>query len=401
LKTSTKKIVFPVFVLFLGVGVFMLLQATKAPAEKKDQEKSIPFVSVETVNIAPLQLSAKSQGELTPRYETLLVSQVTGAITDLSPKFVNGGLIKKGERLAQIDPFDYEVRLQQANADLANARASFIQERAQGQVAEAEWASISNAKPSDLGLRKPQQAQALAMVKASEAALSQAKKDLERTEIKAPFDAMVKARDVSLGQFISIGSQLGQLMDISVAEVRLPVSQADFTSLIDKGQQAEVDLHGQSYGQSYTWKAQIVHDEGVIDAESRMSYLIAQIDDPYSLIDNTKPSLPFGTFVTADIKGKTVNAARVPRRLFINNKLPLIKENTLHLADVTQLKQDGKFTIVSNGLETGDLLLISTLDAPVEGMPVEWNDAQIGADLTTKDETEIRTEESSQEGMEQ
>lgn len=382
---NKKKIILPILVLLLGVGLFMILQATKSPADKKDQEKPIPFVSVETINVRPLQLLATSQGEVVPRYETLLVSQVSGAVVNLSPKFVNGGIVKKGELLAQIDPFDYEVRLQQANADLANARASFIQERAQGRVAEAEWASITNSKPSDLGLRKPQQEQALAAVKASEAALTQAKKDLERTEIKAPFDALIKTRSVSLGQFVSIGSQVGQVMDISVAEIRLPVSQADFSSLENEGQKSDVDLHGQSYGQSHTWTAQIVRDEGMIDEQSRMIYLIAQVDDPYGLINDTKPRLPFGTFVTADIKGKVVTATRVPRRLFINNTLPIIKENKLHLTEVTQLKQEGKYTVVSGGIKTGDLLLVSALDAPVNGMDVEWSDETLNTGEITEE----------------
>lgn len=389
MSATKKKIFFPIFVLLIGIGAFVLLQSTKAPAEKKDKKVHVPYVSVEAVTVEPLQLVARSQGEVMSRYETFLASEVSGVIVDITPEFVNGGIIKKGELLAQIDPFDYDVRVQQANANLASARAAFIQERAQGQVAEAEWATISNAKPSELGLRKPQQEQALAAVKASEAALTQAKKDLERTEIRAPFDALVRVRSISPGQFVSIGNPLGQLMDISVAEVRLPVNQGDFAILKNRGELAEVDFYGQSYGKDTMWKGQIVRDEGMIDADSRMTYLVAQVNDPYGLHTN-KPRLPFGTYVTADVKGAIVDGVRIPRRLFVNKKLPLIKDNTLRFADVTQLKQDGKFTIVSGGLETGDLLLISTLDAPVEGMAVTWEEKTkaVAADVDVNDATQ-------------
>ena len=389
MSATKKKIFFPIFVLLIGIGAFVLLQSTKAPAEKKDKKVHVPYVSVEAVTVEPLQLVARSQGEVMSRYETFLASEVSGVIVDITPEFVNGGIIKKGELLAQIDPFDYDVRVQQANANLASARAAFIQERAQGQVAEAEWATISNAKPSELGLRKPQQEQALAAVKASEAALTQAKKDLERTEIRAPFDALVRVRSISPGQFVSIGNPLGQLMDISVAEVRLPVNQGDFAILKNRGELAEVDFYGQSYGKDTMWKGQIVRDEGMIDADSRMTYLVAQVNDPYGLHTN-KPRLPFGTYVTADVKGAIVDGVRIPRRLFVNKKLPLIKDNTLRFADVTQLKQDGKFTIVSGGLETGDLLLISTLDAPVEGMAVTWEEKAkaVAADVDVNDATQ-------------
>lgn len=382
MSATKKKIFFPILVLMMGVGAFVMLQATKAPAEKKDEKVVVPYVAVEEITVEPLQLLAQSQGEVMSRYETFLASEVSGVIVTITPEFVNGGIIKKGELLAQIDPFDYDVRVQQANANLASARAAFIQERAQGQVAEAEWASISNAKPSELGLRKPQQEQALAAVKAAEAELTQAKKDLERTEIRAPFDALVRVRNISPGQFVSVGNALGQLMDISVAEVRLPVNQADFAILKNRGELAEVDFYGQSYGKETVWKGQIVRDEGMIDADSRMTYLVAQVNDPYGLNTN-KPRLPFGTYVTAQIKGGIVDGVRIPRRLFVNQQLPLIKDNTLHLADVTQLKQDGKFTIVSGGLVTGDLLLMSTLDAPVDGMAVTWEEKRkkVAADV--------------------
>lgn len=391
MSVTKKQIFFPVFILIIGCGLFAGLLATKVPAQKKDEKKVSPFVSLQEVVLEPIQLNAYSQGEVRSRYETLIVSQVSGTVMSVSESFVNGGLIKKGDLLVQIDPFDYQVRLQQANANLASARAAFIQERAQGRVAEAEWASITNAKPSELGLRKPQQEQALASVKASEAALTQAKKDLERTSIKAPYDALIKATHVTPGSFVNVGSNLSEILDISVAEVRLPIKQSDFSYLLNMGKDAKVLLSGSSYGKPYIWDAKIVRDEGLVDGDSRMIYLIAQIKDPYSL-NSDHLRLPFGSYVSAEVQGEVLPlAARIERRLFVGDKLPVLNDDTLHLADVKVLKQEGKLSIVTSGIESGDMLVISTLDAPVQGMSLTWEGSLDNEGTAPVDKTSDKT----------
>lgn len=378
MSATKKQILFPLAAISGGVLLALMIIMTKAGANKRDEEKTVPFVSVETISLDPIQLVAHSQGEVGARYQTRLVSQVSGKVIEVSPSFENGALVKKGDLLVQIDPFDYKVRAQQAKANLASARAAFIQERAQGQVAEAEWAAISNAEPSELGLRKPQQEQALAAVKASEAAYTQALKDLERTKILAPFDGIVKSREVSPGTFVNVGGNVGELLDVSVAEVRLPVNQSDFAILNEAGQSAQVQLFGTVYGQPNVWQAQVVRDEGLVDADSRMIYLIAHIDDPYTIKPEHegRARLPFGTYVKAEISGKRLEAAvRVPRRLFINGFLPLVKDQRLTLQEVGIVKEEGKFSIVHEGVLEGDLLVVSTLDAPVAGMEVTWEGA--------------------------
>lgn len=375
MSVSKKQIFMPVVVLLGGAALFGGILATKSGDGKREEEKTVPYVSVQPIELAPIQLMAHSQGEVQSRYQTRVVSEVTGKVVAVSALFENGGLVKKGELLAQIDPFDYEVRVQQAKANLASARAAFIQERAQGRVAEAEWASITNAEPSELGLRKPQQEQALASVKAAEAAYTQAQKDLERTEIRAPFDALIKSRDVSPGTFVNIGGVLGEILDVSLAEIRLPVNQSDFAILHNAGRGAQVTLQGNVYGKSHTWQANIVRDEGMVDAASRMIYLVAQVADPYAL-NSEAPRLPFGTYVSADIHGELLpEALKIPRRLFINGDIPVVFDRKLDLRDVTVIKDEGKYSIVSGGLAQGDLMVVSTLAAPIAGMELTWEGA--------------------------
>ncbi|SMF60912.1 RND family efflux transporter, MFP subunit [Alteromonadaceae bacterium Bs31] len=366
----SKRVVLPLILIVATAAVAGLLVATKKKPEKKPEKRDAPYVSVEQVQLEPLTLTVRSQGLVQAKYETLMLAQVSGEILQVSDKFVTGGLVKAGEVLAQIDPFNYEVKLQQANANLASARAAFILERAQGQVAEAEWNKITTAKPSELGLRKPQQEHALATVKAAEATLKQAKKDLQRTEIVAPYDALIADRAVSPGTFVNIGSPIGKLLDVKQAEVRLPVAGSDLVFLEQGGLNAAVSLSTKLSGKQFHWQAHIARDEGVVDDRNRMIYLVAQIKDPYNLQNQAGTiRLPFGTYVTAEIQGMTLPAAAsVPRELLRDKRVALLQQSKLTFTEVEVVRHQGKFSIISAGLKNGDQLITSSLEYPVEGM---------------------------------
>lgn len=369
MTSNQKRILIPLAILIIAVLIFAGLMATKKNPPRKPDDQKTPFVALETVQLAPLTLTVKSQGLVQPKYDTQLLAQVSGEITELSEKFLRGGLVRKGELLAQIDPFNYDVRLQQAKATLASARTTFIQESAQGRVAEAEWKKITSAEPSDLGLRKPQQERALAAVKAAEAGVLQATKDLQRTRITAPYDALVAARHVSPGTFVNTGTVIGKVLDIEVAEVRLPIAGKELLYLKNRGIDAPVTLTTTLAGKTFKWQARIDRDEGVVDETSRMIYLVAQFEDPYNLKANHTYRLSFGTYVTAEIAGRLLpSAARVPRALLRDNQLALFSNNTLNFTDVEVARHEDKFSIITAGLKSGDLLITSSLEYPVEGM---------------------------------
>lgn len=384
MSPKAKRLVYPLLAFGGAFVLIAILVATKKTPERKPEERLIPSVQVESVELGPLQLSLNSQGLVEAKYSTDLITQVSGEIVEVSPSFERGGLIKQGELLLQVDPFDYEVRVEEARANLASARAAFILERAQGQVAEAEWEKISNAKPSDLGLRKPQQEQALANVKAAEAGLKRALKDLERTRIEAHADVLVADRSVSVGTFVNVGTRVGKVMDISAAQVRLPIAGSDLKFLEGRGEGAWVKLSAMSDGVENTWNAQLVRDEGLVNAESRMLYLVAEITDPYLL--NESPShtqrLPFGTYVTAEIGGKHFqSAASVSRHLVRDGKIAVFADGKLELKPVELIRHDGKRSIVA-GLDGAEQLITSALAHVVDGMELQL------LDQTTQQEPE-------------
>ena len=240
--TRKKQIFVPIVILIAGILIFMLFSSMKKPPEEKEEIDNTPIVAVEQISVAPMTLQVESYGVVMPKYETELVAQISGQIVELSETFVRGGFVKKGQLLARIDPNDYEAALIDAEATMASARASLETERAQGRVAEQEWKRITDTSPTELSLRKPQLAQEIARVKAAQASILRAKRNLERTEVRAPYDAMIESRKVGLGSFVAMGSMVGKLLGTGIAEVRLPVADNQLEFLVDHGKNAKVNL---------------------------------------------------------------------------------------------------------------------------------------------------------------
>tara|TARA_R110000737_G_scaffold53907_12_gene75831 strand:- start:1824 stop:3041 length:1218 start_codon:yes stop_codon:yes gene_type:complete len=369
--TRNKQVIIPFVILIAGILIFVLFSSMKKPPEEKKDVDNTPIVAVEAISLAPMTLQVDSYGVVKPKYETELVAQVSGQIVELSATFVRGGFVKKGQLLARIDPNDYEAALIDAEATMASAQASLETERAQGQVAEQEWKRITNTAPTQLSLRKPQLAQEIARVKSAQASILRAKRNLERTEIRAPYDAMIDSRNVGLGSFVGMGSMVGKLLGTANAEVRLPVADNQLEFLVAQGKGASVNLVGTFAGRETVWSAKIARSEGVIDSKSRMSYLVAEISDPYALTEkNNNTPIRFGSYIKANILGiELAQAASVPRYLVENSRVALLdSESKLHYSAVTIVRQDGQNVIISSGVTDGDQLIVSALDYPIDGM---------------------------------
>ncbi|OBT11519.1 efflux transporter periplasmic adaptor subunit [Shewanella sp. UCD-FRSSP16_17] len=368
---TAKQILFPLGIIGVGLlisGVFISMQK---PPEEKPPIDNTPLVSIEKIQYQPMTFTVSSYGVVNAKYHTEIVAQVSGEITYLSDNFVKGGFIKKGDVLARIDPSDYESALLDAQANLASAKATLVQEKANAQVAEREWAEITDSKPSDLSLRKPQLAQEIAKLKSAEAGLLRAKRNLERAIIKAPYDALIGSRNIGLGTYVSNGASIGLVYSTDKAEVRLPLADKEMQYLDRKGANAEVKLVGNFAGEKQEWIGTIVRSEGIIDSKSRMTYLVAEVDDPYGLKGEHK-ELRYGTYVTAHIGGTHAGeVAVVPRHLIVNGLVATMdKENKLRYLPVNIIRQDGSNVIISSGLENGMNIITSALDYPVEGMSV-------------------------------
>ncbi|TWX68512.1 efflux RND transporter periplasmic adaptor subunit [Colwellia demingiae] len=395
---TKKQIIIPIVILAAGIAAMAVFSSMKKPPEEKAEVDNTPIVAVSEITVAPMTLEVSSYGIAKPKYETELIAQVNGEIVELSDTFLRGGFVKKNQLLARIDPNDYQAALIDAQASMATARAALEKEVAQGKVAEREWKQITDTSPTELSLRKPQLAQELARVKAAQASVLRAERNLERTEIRAPYDAMINSRNIGLGSYVGVGTKIGHVLGTATAEIRLPVADNQLAFLVKtestkQGVNAPVKLIGTYAGQDIEWQAIITRSEGVIDSKSRMSYLVAEINDPYLLnssSDSSDVPLRFGSYVNAKIMGYDISQATlVPRYLVVKNKVAILdSESKLHYAVIDIVRQQGSNVVVANGLQDGDQLIVSALDYPVDGMKLA-----LANDESKLEEKDVETEQ--------
>ena len=107
-------------------------------------------------------------------------------------------------RNQEIDPSDYESAVARAEFTLEQARLSLAQEEARGEQAKKEWSSLSKGEASPLALREPQLQAEAANVEWAEAALDKARRDLDRTTIRAQFAGMVREKRADVGQYVTV-----------------------------------------------------------------------------------------------------------------------------------------------------------------------------------------------------
>ena len=345
------------------------------------------LVQVLTMQKEPVQFSVESQGVVTPRTRTTIVSEVTGHIVEVSPNLESGGFFTKDEVLARIDPRNYETALKRAQADLAKSRTTVQTEQALAAQALDNWntlqgLSANDDDPSDLTLRKPQLAEALAELDLNQAALEKAEEDLDRTIIRAPFDGMIIEKLSDLGQFVNTGAQIATTVSINLAEVRLPVSLKDFQYLdlehFSRERTVPVMLTADiGREEPATWQGNVVRSEGIVNDASRVVHVVAQVEKPY---DNTKAHehpLLFGTFVNARIEGREAGDVFVlPRHAIYDGNTVWVVDDAdeIHPRELTIIRSDRNSAYISEGLGDGDLVCITPIDQPLPGMRVKYSE---------------------------
>ncbi|MBB1431521.1 efflux RND transporter periplasmic adaptor subunit [Pseudoalteromonas sp. SG43-4] len=371
MQTNSLRWVFPFVALIVGVVGFMGINAIAKDPEKKEVIDTRPTVQVEPVIANDHQVIINSYGEVKPLENTLLSAQVSGEVLSWHPNFVAGGIVARGETLFTIEKDNYEAAVLVAEAELARAQAGLIEEQAQARVAEDEAKRFPSKARTDLFLRKPQVLSAQASVKSAQAALKRAQRDLDNCDVTAPYDALVISRNIGVGQFVTMGSQVAELNNIETAEVIIPIAGFDSVFLPEriKGITATIIQKGLN---SFTREGVIDRDLGIVDNATRMSSLVVRIEDPYGL-KNIQPAIKFGSYVQVNFAGAMLNNIyRLPQEL-VNNKTVWIvnEEQQLEPRKVTVIREEGEYFYISDGLQADDKLVITLPEYPQKGMAVK------------------------------
>lgn len=373
----------PILILGLGVLAWKSLSVPVEPPQPQAQERQKLKTEKMILNRTDYKVLIDSQGTIRAQQETTITPLVSGTIMKIHPAFEDGAFFKEGDVLLELDPADLETEVLASESRLARAEASLIQEQARAKQAKLNWQDIGyEEEPSPLVLRIPQLREAEANVSAAKADLEQARRNLERSKVRAPFSGRVNQRLVGLGQAVNATTQLGTIFGTATAEIRIPLSpsQIPFIQLPSQEGDAPVDviltdaLADPSKPAEHQWKAKIIRTEGTLDATSRELFAIALIQDPFSLASDL-PELRIGQPMRAAISGITLEDVFVIPRSAMRglNHVFLIDRNDPKIVkqDIKPVWSNSQVLVVRNDLSPGDWLAVSPLPYTPNGAPVE------------------------------
>ena len=374
-------------VLVLGAGIFgtILLINSRTPPKRIPPAKIIPLVRFHLAQPKEHTFRIETNGSVQAAHESSIVALVPGQIEWLSDKLEAGIQVRKNQVLLKIDPSDFLTQVETAKAGIAKAELRLAEERKEAQLALQEWKrSKEKGEPDPLLLRKPQITEALASLNAAKNTFEQAKRNLGRTQVKAPFDGIIDSRLVDRGTWVGPGTPLFRIFSTDAVEVRLPLRTddlawidlpRDLSKTMEKTKLPSVRLSARFAGKEVQWMGRIVRMEGRIDPKSRMAHLIARVEKPFG---HTPPLYP-GLFVRASIEGRRMSQVFEIPRITVQDETFVImidKDNRLHRQPIEVLKKNRDTVIVGSGVKAGQRLLMSFLETIVDGMRVRTSDQE-------------------------
>lgn len=324
------------------VGAALLLSSSlrpdasgpMAPARSNDL-----VVSVVTPVATPFSPSVQLNGVVQARTVTRIIPQVSGRVIRVSGSFRPGASVSRGDVLFVIDPSDYTLAVQRTLAEIAIARSDLTRLEAEAAAEREIWQGQFPDRPiPDLIARVPQIAAAKARIQSGEAARQAAELSLERTTVRAPFDARILETQLDVGQVVGSNASVGAMFSIDSLEIVVPVS-AEQRKLIGplNGQHVSIIAPAAS---DASIDGTLVRAAAALDERTRLGTLYVATEDPRLLTA--------GEFVTVEIDGAdTPDSYRLPAAaLTSRDQLWVVEDGRLAARTVEVLGREAEMAVI-------------------------------------------------------
>ena len=369
-----------------GAGTTLIF-STEPTAERtgatRETAMLVDVISVERDTVQP---TIEAMGTVQPSQDIVLSPRVSGEIVRRADAFTPGGYVERGDVLLQLDPSDYENTLQQRRSELRQAESDLKIEMGRQNVAQQDYALLDDTLSGEnraLVLREPQLNAARSQVESARAAVRQAELNLQRTTIRAPFDAHILSRNANIGSQVSAGDDLGRLVGLDTywVEATVPLSKLRWLRIPDDGAQGmPVRIRNRTAWEPDEYRTGTIHKlVGALENQTRMARVLIAVPDPHSYeSDNAeRPTLMIGSYVEASIQAEQLNDVVQLNRDYVrdDDTVWIMENGALRIQDVNIVVRDAQYGYIDEGLDDGDRVVTTNLSTVTDGAPLRLEGA--------------------------
>jgi len=308
-------------------------------------------ISVSITNPQPQVFTpqVRLNGIIAAQTQINIAPQIGGQVIRVSEGFKQGATVKKGQTLFQIEPRDFQLAVEQAEANISAARSDLKILEAEAELAIREYQELfPNQQITDLAARKPQMAAAQARLDGAKASKQTASLALSRTIVRAPDDMKILATSLNKGQIVAPNQSVGQAFAIKNIEISAPLSTSELETLSPVVGRVATLLGSSATSTTRTGK--VVRVNAVLDARTRLANLFISPD--------TSDDLIVGNFIDVVIDGpKIERALALPESAMAGrDTVWVISNGVLRSRNVRRLGQQSDHVLVAD-FDTGNGVL--------------------------------------------
>ena len=419
------------FFVAIAAGAAVLVVMVKSRGGPHMQPPSETARAVRVIVVAPVDVIPRALGfgTVQPGRTFEAVAEVRGKVIGIHANLKKGALIRTGAVLLELDQVPYRLAIAQIDANIRSVQAKLAELTVKGENTRASLAieerslalsvkdlqrkrqllagnnasqaSVDQEERNVLARRlnvqtqrntlnlMPVEGQALeAELALYRARLADAKHDLQRTVITAPFDLRVAEVGAEQEQYAAVGTVLARFDGIDVAEVaaQLPIERLMAIVARNNGRAVTLDsaaarlpevlgisplVRLKAGDSTIEWPARLARISDTVDPATRTVGVIVAVDNPYgNARPGLRPPLVKGMFVEVELRGQARKARIVvPRSALLGGFVHVVDGGgRLAKRAVSIESQQANFAIIASGLEAGTKVVVSDPVPAIEGM---------------------------------
>ena len=382
------------------------LISTRPAPERREPPPRAPFAVTEPVVAGDGAIPVLAAGTVRAHAEIDIAAEVGGRVTWVEPAFQSGGWIGRGQVIFRIDDAGYRNRVEQVRSDIAVQQVEILRIQEEARIARAQYEAFRRrradgapaADAGPLALWQPQLEAAQAVLRRHDAELADAELALSRTEVRAPFDGVVRIESLDAGQVVAGGESVGRLYASDAVEVVVPLSDAD-AALVpdlwslragDADRRVPVRVVAEHGVGRYAWPGYADRVETALDEQTRTLDVIVRVPRPFTAgvpadardsgtgsggggpVPSGGPPLLLGMFVEVEIQGIAPDTYFRVRRpaLRPGDEVWVVRGGRVAIVPVRVLQRADDALFVTGPLREGDAVVVGGLQVATEGMAV-------------------------------